>query len=74
MRLSLTMELAQGEQKVSDSCQALKHSMEAVVEGIKSKREKLDNVFLGLELRLQSYMGKLEVVIVSSVFLGAFWI
>lgn len=68
------MELAQGEQKVSDSCQALKHSMEAVVEGIKSKREKLDNVFLGLELRLQSYMGKLEVVIVSSVFLGAFWI
>ncbi|CAK9076265.1 BTB/POZ domain-containing protein KCTD12 (Pfetin) (Predominantly fetal expressed T1 domain) [Durusdinium trenchii] len=39
------MELAQGEQKVSDSCQALKHSMEAVVEGIKSKREKLDNVF-----------------------------
>lgn len=47
VRLSLTMELAQGEQKVSDSCQALKRSMEAVVGGIKKKRRMLDDVFLG---------------------------
>ncbi|CAK9027262.1 unnamed protein product [Durusdinium trenchii] len=50
VRLSLTMELAQGEQKVSDSCQALKRSMEAVVGGIKKKRRMLDDV---LEERLK---------------------
>lgn len=41
------MELAARERKVSDSWQALKRSMEAVVGEIENKRQKLGDVFLG---------------------------